>query len=308
MWSTGSGSARWTRAVVVLVLVVGAIASFELAMRRVKTSYSKKRAMLEARAPEIEVLVTGASGALFGIDPSKLGPNAVNLAEMSQSLYYDRQIVERYVDRLPRLRLVLLPVGTVTLETSAHVGGELWRSRLYTRYWDFVPPDPEPALDVRRFSVAALFPPAIRMKALLTFDLAAQLDANGFEPAPPGVVTQASAEQEYAAHRALFDAANLEENAGELRRILGLLGRRGVRAVLVMPPVSRFYSGLVEPEVRARDLALLHALTEEFDVRLSDYTDDPRFDDAAFRDADHLNAAGAARFSTILAEELVEVL
>lgn len=297
---------KGARALLVVVSAIAMVVAFELAMRRVKTSYSKKRAMLESRAERVEVLVTGASSSLFGIDPSKLGPDAVNVADVGQSLYYDRMILERYVDRLSRLRLVLLPIGTWGMETTLAKTREAWRWRFYSRYWEIPPPHPQPPLDPRRFSVAALFPPATRAKALFTFDLAHELDRNGFEVAPGTVVPRAAAEREYAIEKAVFSEANLAENAGELRAILDLLARKGVPAVIVVPPMNPAYFGLLDPDVRARDLAVIRDLTQEFHVTLVDYTTDPRFEEDAFLDVDHLNGVGAARFSTLLGEEVVK--
>lgn len=294
-----------TVALLSFVVALSVIAGFELLMRRAKTSYSKKRAAVAARANELEVVVMGSSCALFGIDPKELGANALNLADVSQPLYYDRKILEQWVDRLPKLRLVILPISPLTLETTMPKGGEAWRTFLYERYWNIPPIDAENPLDVRHFSVTALLPPPLRMKALLKFDLAPELDANGFEVERDAAVTEGMAARAYATHQALFSEANLRENERELRGILDVLRERSIGAALVMPPVHRFYSDLYDPAVRARDLDVLHALSTEYGVPLHDHVEDTGFADDEFRDPDHLNARGASHFSKMLAVDVV---
>ncbi|MFO0617594.1 MAG: SGNH/GDSL hydrolase family protein [Polyangiaceae bacterium] len=288
-----------------LVVALAVIVGFELLMRRARTSYSKKRAAVAARASDLEVVVMGSSCALFGIDPKELGANALNLADVSQPLYYDRKILEQWVDRLPKLRLVLLSISPLTMETTLPKGGEAWRTFLYERYWNIPPIDAQNPLDVRHFSVTALLPPPLRVKALLKFDLAPELDANGFEVERDAVVTEGMAARAYATHEPLFSEANLRENELELRGILDFLRARSVGAALVMPPVHRFYSDVYDPAVRARDLAVLRALSVEYGVPLHDHVEDTGFADEEFRDPDHLNARGASHFSKVLAADVV---
>jgi hypothetical protein len=66
-------------------------------------SFSVKKALLERQAQDVEVLVLGSSHAYFDVLPELLGRPAFNLADVSQSLFYDRALLKKYLGRMPSL-------------------------------------------------------------------------------------------------------------------------------------------------------------------------------------------------------------
>ena len=91
--------------------------------------YSSKKALLERQAGNLEVLAMGSSHGYYGILADCLGRPAFNLAAVSQSHYYDRALLEKYLGQLPRLKLVILPISYFSLGYQLDDGIEKWRGQ-----------------------------------------------------------------------------------------------------------------------------------------------------------------------------------
>jgi hypothetical protein len=288
------------------LILIGLVAGFEADMRHVKTSYSKKREILATRGQDIDVLVTGASCALFGINPARLEGNAANIADVSQTLHYDRALVEKYAPALPKLRVVVLGLSLLSMEMVLPHSPEEWRAYLYERYWSIPPEGAIDRFDIRRFSVTALLPPRFRMRGLLRGDISPEVDGNGFDREDGISVTEEVAREHYGIHTKVLHQENLPKNEEELSSLLGSLRARGVRAVVLLMPAHRYYSAIFDPETRNRDKAALEQLCREYGADFHDYIDDARFADAEFRDPDHLNGRGADHFTQIIQDEILD--
>ncbi|RMG71008.1 MAG: hypothetical protein D6722_07650, partial [Bacteroidetes bacterium] len=86
----------------------------EALQRYLPGDYPAKKAGLEARRGEIETLILGSSHSYMGIAPQALHGEAYNLAFTAQTLYFDQFLLEKYLDSLPRLRRVILPVSYIS--------------------------------------------------------------------------------------------------------------------------------------------------------------------------------------------------
>ena len=296
-----------------VVAVMMVIAVMEVGLRRVENSYTKKRRMLESRASEIDVIVTGPSGALFGIDPSVIGPHAVNLGDVSQSLYYDTELVKRYLPRLPKLRTVVFTVGLFAFEYSLADTPEYWRQFWYQRFWDIPPERDEHSLDLRRFSTIALYPPKIRLKALIHafhLDVAPEIDANGWRHLGDndlGSVTEANALERAQYHASIMHPTYIASNERALAETIDRLHARGVATLLVVLPVHPLYVAHFSSAALLRLHAVLGRLASEHGAAVRDYATDSSFSADQFIDTDHLNARGAQRMSAIVARDVIEV-
>ncbi len=106
-------------------------------------------------------------------------------------------------------------------------------------------------------------------------------------------------------HHTVMRESNRSVNMRELEALLSELRRRGISAAIFTPPVTRFYSQSIEPAKYQYIQESMARLREAFGSPYLNYFDDARFDLTHFADYDHLNSAGAKRFSELLREEVV---
>ena len=280
-----------------------------------------KQRRLEALAARVEVLTLGPSHAHDGILPLLVHSNAFNLGAVSQSLYYDCALVRRYAPRLPRLRLVVLPLSYFTPEYELDDGKEIWRSYYYFRFHRISHRDWRLDTHLRNWSTWFLFGRDSGLAAVrgtLPPDIGGSYDMNGGRidqrpetarlphPSPDHVRDSASAAT--ARHHATMNPASLNDNEQRLRELIPFLLAQKIGVVFVTLPVSEGYRAGQKPENMARTAQMIAGLERDFGVGHRDYSADPRFGEADFWDADHLNFAGAAKFSRLLGKEVVQPL
>jgi hypothetical protein len=290
-----------------IALVVGVA---EVGLRRVDNSYTKKLRALEQRKDELEVLVTGTSTGLYGIDPALFSAKGLNMANVSQSPYYDDALVRPRLGSLPKLRLLMVVLSTPSLEMRLGDSPEYWRQYWYERFWGIAPEVPHGPFDARQYSVAALYPRGVEVQAArrgFHYDVAPQITDSGFFPfvTDGHMVTDTYAADRTLYHKSIMRPENLTRNVEALSRLVAAARARSLPIAVVLPPTSVHYQRMRDPEAFGRTVGALAQLRSE-GAKIANYLDDPRFDDGDFADPDHLGAKGAVKFSKVLDEELVK--
>ena len=287
-----------------LPLVVGALA-LEVFLGGVTSSQLQaKQKLLEPQLAELQVLSLGSSHGVNGIEPHLLGARAFNLALNSQSLYYDAELARKYLDRMPKLRLVILPISYLSLEYQLDDSAEAWRCYYYHRFFGLPHRRWIETLSPRNYSLVLLYG---KDESLDLLTGAAPRDVRGeFDDWGGLVATRPSPESEpfgaAAARRVLerharaMSPTSFVENVAILERLIDELHRRGIAVALVTTPVSRAYADGMDRARYQRMQDALARLVREHHVVYANHMLDPSFTDRDFHDADHLSPIGAARF------------
>lgn len=290
---------------IVLVLLVT-----EIGMRRVDNSYRTKLRSVEAQKGELQVLVTGSSTGLFGVDPSLFSAKGYNVATVSQTAYYDDAFVRPRIAEMPKLKLILVVLSTPSLEMRLGEGPEYWRQFWYEHFWGIAPEIAPSVFDARHYSLAALYPRAVELPAAqrgFRFDAQPGINSAGFLPVETDghQVDDAHGIARAAYHKSIMRPENIAINVGFFSNLLAAAKARSVTTTFLLAPVSRHYRAHRDPEALGRIESTLAELRGK-GARTANYLDDPRFGDEHFGDPDHLNPKGAAVFSRILDEEIVK--
>ncbi|MFO0587258.1 MAG: hypothetical protein U0441_06960 [Polyangiaceae bacterium] len=290
-----------------IVIVLGAT---EVGMRRVDNSYRTKLRSIEARKNDLQVLVTGSSTGLFGVDPSLFSAKGYNVATVSQTAYYDDAFVRPQIQEMPKLKLVMVVLSTPSLEMRLGEGPEYWRQFWYEHFWGIAPEIAKGPFDARHYSLAALYPRAVELPAAshgFKYDAQPGINAGGFLPVETDghQVDDAHGIARAAYHKSIMRPENIPINLGFFTNLLTEAKSRGVTTTFLLAPVSRYYRAHRDPEALARIESSLAELRGK-GAQTANYLDDPRFSDEHFGDPDHLNPKGAAVFSKILDEEIVK--
>jgi hypothetical protein len=286
----------------------------EARLRRLPNSYNLKRTYLEQQMDSVEVLVVGNSHALYAVDPSCFSCHGFTLANVSQSIYYDTRLVLRYLDRMPRLRCVLLEVSYFSLGYQIADCREAWRDYFYYHFWG-IRYRHLSRFDPRLFSYIALYGSEAALKyARENFneDLAPQLQPSGWWKGDtvcnPRHVSDDFGRARVATHDSVNRPEHFAENLQDLGALLGELRRRHIAAVIFSAPVLDSYSLHTNPAINLRNQQAIDSLCSAYGCCHADYSLDKRFTVADFWEADHLNARGADKFSRILDHDVIEQL
>jgi hypothetical protein len=281
-----------------------------------------KRDNLKRMAPEVDTLLIGSSCAYWNISAKDLSGTAFNLGHVSQSLYYDDQLLDRVLPQLPRLRRVILPLSYLDLFFQLERGDEPERQFYYQQVWGIPPRKLRERLDVRMWSDVALRTPSFALKTLYLAlagrrksgtlappPLDPPVDERGWCPRPagdPAALTTAAAERAIAHHHELVRLADEPQNLAHLAHMLEVLRARGVEAVVTTSPVWKTYFPLMRPDLRQRIEGDVGELCRRFGARFHSMTDTPELTEDEFMNIDHLNARGAIHLAHLIDQRLAQ--
>jgi hypothetical protein len=278
-----------------------------------------KKYLLKKQNRRVKVLVLGSSHSYYGILPAIVSESTFNLAGVSQSLYYDSALLNRCLETLPSLELVILPVSYFSMENQLDDGIESWRSYYYRYEWGIPHRDWHMAWHVRNFSAYFLCLREIGFRDMILGrikDATTGFDRMGGCTKPPlspensknftiSSYLQESALIALKRHHRSMKMEHIQENERILNDMAHALKRKGIGLAFVTLPVSKYYSEGMESSAYQRMQNILHRICLSNGGRYLNYTFDKRFSDVDFQDADHLSATGALKFSLILKGEIV---
>lgn len=251
-----------------------------------------------------EILVLGASHAWYGIDPASLSRPAHNLGYVSQTLYFDSSLLHRALERPHRPTTVIQVLSYTSLTEELDRLPDGARSWSYQRAFGIAPPPGLPLLDSRRFSRVFYMG---NWRAL-------KLALRGFRPDARQIGIQPDGwlrfhpERDTALEPGFLARRRLEEwrsgmrpsllptQKSRLRSMLSLCARNNVRMVLVLTPVRRELTSILDPKTE-QDLHDFLDTLSRTGTTVQDFTRSSAYGPQDFVDMDHLGRAGAQRFS-----------
>ncbi|MEI8133278.1 MAG: SGNH/GDSL hydrolase family protein [Leptolinea sp.] len=305
-------------AIRLILLVLPFAISFVLLDRALENvypnSYKLKRVNLEKNLNVIEVLVLGDSWAWNDINPDYFQVKGYNLANPVQDLYYDQQLLYKYLDHLPNLKVVLQPLSYHILQSNQMLNGRNYRVCMTLREFSILPQDLE---DLFRYRFCSLltkegdtpFSSILYWeKNLKNYDLPSTVQENGWGR-NDAVLQDTSLEGAGKRVLALDKAMDPTLMEGNIQRLLATnqkLKNRGVKLVLLTLPVTKeFYTNINLKKYNAVQKQILQ-LSKQNNIPYYDYIQDSRFSDEDFYNYDHMNPRGAEKISRILDSEVIQ--
>jgi hypothetical protein len=298
-------------------LVLGFV---EYRLRHIPNSYSRAKSELEARLPNVEVVTVGSSHAAYGFDANSLALPAYNLAHTSQSLYYDAKLIETYAPLAPHLKLVIFALSYFSFESRLDRSIESWRCDFYRQVYSIEAEGGDHGMGLTDRSYIAMYTPktayAIVLRDLLHPGSDADLDADtgvkkpaeGGDSVTRGDVSDAFGAQRVRFHEGWMSRAVAPENIRVVEAACDALNTRGVTVAFVSTPVYRSYFDHMNPDIYARMQADANEVARACRASYSNYMHDSRFAADDFVNSDHLNKAGARKFSRIVSDDVLRKL
>jgi hypothetical protein len=300
----------WARlSVFCAVLAVGWLV-LERGLGRMPNAASIKRDRLHAMAAQIDTIILGGSETYYGISPHALSGTAFNLANWSQSLYFDHELTKKVLPDLPRLERAIVLVNYMSLYMELYDHPESQRQYQYVQEWGIPLQRPLDYLDVQVWSRVARYSPHSALEELqrgFHGSLAPRVDDRGWYRVPDEDRWGLAVEQAHgrlAVHHGFMKDKYVQGNTERLEQLITLLRNRGVEVVLVTTPVWETYRAGMRQDRWSRTQAVIEAMVQKYGVRYLNHQNEPRMTADDFEDADHLNADGAVKFAGILDREM----
>lgn len=274
----------------------------ETVVRSTPNPYKIKREAIRRYGKETETVILGDSHPFFGIIADSL-PRTLNLAMSSQTLEYDYLVLKRHVDSLPHLKRILLGLDVRNLHDTPFKRGKSPEETYYRiylgidKYPEWAPENMELFQFTsykRKFRHALAggpFPLATE-KGFALWDAAPRPDSLAFERLAPGRNASLNTKT----------AKDAETNIRDLDSILALCRKRGIEVVALAVPVTPAYTRNLAPGLQPHTDSVVRSRN----IPYHDFSRDSRFHTDDFFDSDHLNDAGALKFTRILRDSIYQ--
>lgn len=295
----------------ILLPVMAVALGFELAARKIPTTYGAKLAAFNKKKHAIEILVLGSSHSNFGINPQYFGREAFNLSNTSQGLYQDYKLLLRFLPEFGNLKTVIIPISYFSLQSDLAKTPEAWRCGYYSYYMGVQADTSSATFDLRNHS--ALFLWDGPLKVLSGIRKVKKMDINeyGYQAPEPSkksineIINDDAGKKRVAYHDQLMDPSVIQSNMRALEDMVGELNKRNIKAVFVTTPVYKTYHDHISADNYRIMTEAIETLTSKYSLKYHNYFYDSRFTLSDFLDNDHLNEEGAKKFSGILKNEVL---
>lgn len=280
----------------------------EFALRSAPNTYAYKNQWLSKHASELKILSLGSSHGYFGIQSAKFSKLAFNAACVSQSLLFDKFILEKFISQMDSLEYVILPVSYFSLRGKGlEHSVERWRVKNYTIYYDcpYFKYQPEFALECYKFE------PKATIQALLGNTNHIGCDSLGWGT---GYSIESRAEnwketgQSAAKRHTSMNCAeeDIDKNTSYINSMIATCKSKGIKVILVTTPTYHTYYEQLNKEQLEQMVNYCEEIAEKSpDVIYLNWLEHPDFDEHDFYDADHLDEYGAAKLTQLLDHEIM---
>ena len=295
------------RKMALLALPIGILLFYvEYNLSKISNSYNQKRRDFETRMPEIETLVLGSSQSLNAVNPSFLSKKAHNLANTSQSLYYDIALTEKYLDKMPKLKTVCVGIAYFSFFGEMEDTDEEWRTFYYRYFWDISCPNTE-KLDARKYSLIALYGNFTALKYASKnwkINEIPLLQQNGFMPKDSvnfiAIINDKTGLERCQIHQREKTVGKREIIEKNLEKFVENLTKNHSKNVLFYStPTYKTYSQFLDKNDVENNQKIIAKLCEKYGCKYLDFSNDSRFVISDFANNDHLNESGATKFSQL---------
>ncbi|MGE4347973.1 MAG: hypothetical protein AB7D46_11260 [Flavobacteriaceae bacterium] len=275
--------------------------------RFVPNNYTEKHKNVQKHYNNFEVLIFGNSHAFYGLNPKHFDKTTFNIANISQSIYFDKLLFDRHIDNFKNLKYVILNVEYTSLSQQDNTQEDVWRKYFYHAQMD-LDVSIIPFYDIRQYSLALSrsFKNSVNtVNQYLKNGTIAECDQSGWG----NIYTYQNRRQNLdelavrVTEKHEDNSMDFKINTQRIKSIIKKCKEKNINVILVTMPVHKSYSEKVNPKKANAIFAVAQNLAREnpnaFYINLF-YN--KNFSDEDFYDPDHLNDRGAKKCSILLNE------
>ena len=290
-----------------LICIALALLEYYVRSQSINT-YKYKNELILSRGNEAQVLILGNSHTYYGVNPALFPIKAFNLANVSQTLFYDNLLLRHYIQYLPDLRYVVIPISTNSLFEGLEASKADEIAPYYKMYMGI---DYFSDFSHYNFEFANLSIFSDKIRNLLMKKNTLECDSLGMALDYPLASKIEHWELFYSATVANHtpkDVSQMDFNIKNLKSITDLCRVRGIKVFFITTPAWRSYYDNIKASQLTTTHSVMNTLTDSENVYYFDYLKDARFTYDDFHDVDHLDRRGADKFTKILIYDMVRTL
>lgn len=272
-----------------------------------QNTYTAKKYYLNLKKESITTLILGNSHELNAINPAFLSTEAFNLANASQTLYYDSALLQNYLPQLPKLKTVIIGISYFSFFYELSDISEHWRQQFYYQTYDIKPLSLK-FFELNNYSKLSLY------GFSKTFNLLKQkgisqdcqnLLPNGFlYKSTNETINDSLGKKRVELHHKQRFISQTQKIKNRVLHLVQFLKSKNIKVVFVTTPCHSSYYKFCDEKNLIDQQKFIQQLCQQYNFKYLNFFKDTRFVLEDFANADHLNFKGATKFSTILNDTL----
>lgn len=281
----------------------------EMFYRFVPNDYSIKHDTIPKKYNNTEVLIFGNSHTFYGLNPTYFDKPTYNMSIVSQTLYFDKLLFDKYINNFKKIKYVILHIEYTSLSEIVNTDENNWRKYYYQYYMNLNVPT------INKYNFTNYF-----LSSTRTFNINCKIiarfinekslvdcDNNGF-----GINYTKSKKRPLIKKDALKRVQNIEDglmnfedNLFRVQSIIDTCKKRGIKVLLLNMPVTKYFSdGVNQIKLKKIQNTCKIIKQKNTNVIYLNLFKDQRFTNNDFYDADHMHTEGATKCSKIVNEFL----
>ncbi|MCX6208669.1 MAG: hypothetical protein NTZ59_04000, partial [Bacteroidetes bacterium] len=259
-----------------LILMAGLV-EYKLRTAHTVSSYATKKYYIEQQLDSIETLVVGNSQMFNGIDVGCFSSKSFNLANVSQTLYYDRQLTLQYLPKLPKLKTVIIGISYFSFFYELCDIQEHWREDFYATHYNIA--------GCKKQNSNLLYLTTYQPQQAFTLACnlfkdagAATIFYNGYQPKyQQKEISDSSGLQRVNIHNTENYTNRRLEIENNLELFIKQLHSQNINVVFVTMPVYNTYYKYCNTAVIQHNTQLINTLCKKYSCRYLNFFTDARF-------------------------------
>lgn len=285
-----------------LVLLFGITEFF---YRITPNNYSVKKQYITNHSKDIEVVLFGDSHCFYGLNPIYFSKNTFNFSNVSQTIYFDKLLLEKYLDKLPELKQVIFCIEYTNLSQEDNTGDDVIRKYYYQHFMELEVP-----------LISKFDPKQYSLTLTQSFDRTLDLYTRYFKT---GTISDCNSNGwgnnykkenrippiEVAELRAKIQEdglINFDINTNRIKQIISECKQRNIQVFIVSMPQTNLFESYLNQKKLQKIIFTCSKFEKDNkeNVHYLNLFNDKRFVDEDFFDADHLNDIGSIKCSKIV--------
>ena len=289
-----------------IILILGFL-EFQLRTHHFTSSYAAKKYYAEQQLDSVETLVLGSSESFNGIDPTYFYSRTFNLANVSQTLFYDKALTLKYVNQMPKLKHVIINISYFSFFYQLHDIKEKWRDDYYRLFFDTKFSE-DKNFTLNNYSYLSVY--QLKHSIELAFnnfkdESAQNILRNGYQPRyNQELINDSTGLARVTIHNNEIFKNRRTQIEKDLESFIEVLKQKKINIIFITTPVYNTYSKFCNPKILEQNSSFINQLCTKYQTQYLNYFSDSSFIKEDFFDNDHLNNSGAKKLSIKINKEL----
>ncbi|WP_339817908.1 hypothetical protein MKZ15_21105 [Paenibacillus sp. FSL R7-0216] len=268
----------------------------------------------------VEIITTGTSHAVHGLDTELMWKKTIKLCGISQDLYYDYLLAKEAIRSNQNIKYCLIGLSQFSMgydlslsKNQVSLIDEIYYPLLQDSHHYSLSRKNDKTIRIDTIEKYFNIPSPFNQKIIDSFleslnfiDPSPQIKQSYWDNPCENFPIEWLGKERALRHNKQIHSKTINENRQILRDYLSFLERNKVKPIVIIYPTTLYYNNFIDSSLKDTIYQVLEELQKDFDITFLDLSTSSLFNLNDFADSDHLNKKGATKMSLLLNKLLID--